>query len=75
MRVGQVITHRELLDGYLLDNRTWRSMMPNVAPKRVPSLLDVIKEPQKYKDNSYARCIVEALSYKKAYFIGRLSYK
>jgi hypothetical protein len=63
---------RELLDGYLLDNRTWRSMMPNVVPKRVPSLLDVIKEPQKYKDNSYARCIVEALSYKKAYFIAKL---
>jgi hypothetical protein len=66
---------RELLDGYLLDNRTWRSMMPNVVPKRVPSLLDVIKEPQKYKDNSYARCIVEALSYKKAYFIKRGAQK
>jgi hypothetical protein len=43
VRVGQVITHRELPDGYLLDNRIWRSRIPNVVPKCVPSLLDIKK--------------------------------
>lgn len=61
MRIGQVITHRELTDGYLLDNRVWWSRMSNVLPKCVPSLLDVKNNPRKYKDNPYAR-FLSALS-------------
>jgi hypothetical protein len=57
VRVGQVITHRELPDGYLLDNRIWRSRIPNVVPKCVPSLLDVKNNPQKYKGNPYLRFV------------------
>jgi hypothetical protein len=55
VRVGQAITHRELPDGYLLDNRIWRSRIPNVVPKCVPSLLDVKRDPRRWKGNKYAR--------------------
>jgi hypothetical protein len=55
MRVGQVITHRELPDGYLLDNRTWRSMIPNVVPKRVPSLLDIKIDHERWRNHPYVR--------------------
>ncbi|MHA1632549.1 MAG: hypothetical protein ACTSXC_07080 [Candidatus Freyarchaeota archaeon] len=55
VRSSIVITHRELVDGYLLDNRIWHSRIPNVVPKRVPSLLDVKNNPQRWKRNPYKR--------------------
>ena len=75
VRVGPVITHRELMDGYLLDNRTWQSKFPNVVPKCVPSLLDVAMNPQRYKGNPYIKYVVETPSYKKAYFLGQPSHR
>jgi len=70
VRIGSVITHRELTDGYLLDNRVWHSRIQNVVPKSVPSILDVVKNPQKYKDNPYVKYVVETLSYRKRYLFG-----
>jgi len=82
IRVGQVVTHRELPDGYLLDNRTWQSRFPNVVPKCMPSLLDVATNPQMYKGNPYIEYVAKVPrntmylyltqnpSYKKAYFLG-----
>lgn len=54
IRNGAVITHRELHDGYLLDNRTWLSRVPSIIPKRGPSLLDVKINPEAWHDNPYA---------------------
>jgi hypothetical protein len=55
VRVGQVITHRELPDGYLLDNRIWHSRIPNVVPKCVPSLLDIKTDRERWRDHPYVR--------------------
>ena len=52
---GYTITHRDLPDGYLLDNKTWRSYAPNVIPKCVPSLEDVKRNPRRWKGNKHAR--------------------
>lgn len=32
------ITHRDLPDGYLMDNRVWKPYAENVIPKCVPSI-------------------------------------
>ncbi|HID29406.1 MAG TPA: hypothetical protein EYP19_05315 [Desulfobacterales bacterium] len=52
--VGSRITPPRLPDGYLLDNRTWRSH-GNVVAKCVPSILDVLLNPSRWGDNEYAR--------------------
>lgn len=55
---GRAITHRDLPDGYLLDNRTWQSYAPNVIPKCVPSLQDVKENPKKWRNNVFSRFFV-----------------
>ncbi|MEM1792669.1 MAG: hypothetical protein QXE92_00315 [Thermofilaceae archaeon] len=56
--VGRRITHRDLPDGYLLDNRTWTRYAPNVIPKCVPSLQDIKQDPEKWKNNAYSKFFV-----------------
>lgn len=52
---GYAVTHRDLPDGYLLDNRRWERYAPNVIPKCVPSLQDVKRNPGKWPGNKFAR--------------------
>lgn len=52
---GHVVTHRDLPDGYLLDNRTWTRYASNIIPKCVPSLQDVKRDPRRWRGNKYAR--------------------
>lgn len=52
---GLRVKANSLTDGYLLDNRKWRSRAPNVVPKCVPSILDVAKNPKQHKGNPFVK--------------------
>ncbi|RLF12929.1 MAG: hypothetical protein DRJ69_00075, partial [Thermoprotei archaeon] len=47
--MGLRVKANSLTDGYLLDNRKWRSRAPNVVPKCVPSLLDIARNPKQHE--------------------------
>ena len=57
--IGPRVKANSLVDGYLLDNRKWHSRIPNVVPKCVPSILDILQRPDRWRDNEYARYFAE----------------